>query len=177
MTPLSPTIERTVEITNVNIRVEKHGEEDVLAADVKVACRLGITELLPMFVAPDLTAEQLKAMFWTKKGDPFSMNKHVLRLDYKAPGLRFEISDDGPAITESGEPEQRQVYVTRDARLVKPVLHFVSGTFEAEVEMTIQCALSERPELSEAQSGVLCGCLGRMVRIRLEPLTEDLLED
>lgn len=128
----------TCEIQNVNPRTEKHGDDDVLAIDIKCQATVDASELIQLFgfnVSPD----DFKSLFWNESGHPKFAAEHAIKFDRKLENIEVKIS-------ESFIEKPKDVLFEYDTANLNEG-HTFKTTF------TVQCQVTEK------QAGKLCGLL------------------
>lgn len=141
-------------IAHLNIRQEKHGEEDVLAADVKVTA--DVTNDFLSYLAPTLK--------WSLYDKPNGGQGELIADDHHMPRLRYPSL---PELRWAGRME-KAVFVIHGRKKTDD-LEFEAGVDKLSlackeggtVSITFRCAVLPTPE----QSGQLAALLGSEAKI------------
>lgn len=120
---------------NVNVRTEKHGDEDVLAVDLKFSGYFTAEEIVPLFGIDNFDLEKFKDLFWDEEGHQLFHAEHAISWDYSLEGMKVELLKDRPTTG------QVQVFVTNSAKIVRfhglfSLAYGFNLTFTVQTEIT-----------------------------------------
>lgn len=149
---------QSAKIAHVNLREEKHGEDPVLACDVKIVADVAndfLTQLSPT----------LKASLYQAEGEGSSAQPPLIDDGTHLPVLRFpqlgplkwDAKMPAASVTLHSRPKVELVADVNDLRLEPKE----GGT----VEITFRCQLEPNPE----QVGQLGALLGHTVKVSVAP--------
>lgn len=102
-----------VTFENVNVRTEKHGDENPLAVDIKLSGFFDAEELVPLFGIDDFNLEAFKKLFWDEEGHQLFHADHAISWDYKMEGMKVELLKDRAT---SGNT---RVFLSEEAKVVR----------------------------------------------------------
>lgn len=148
-------INSTITIKNLNPRNEIHGDEDVLAADLKVEANLPLEEALPVFGSP-VDAEAFSKIFWDSQGTALFPNE-TIKFSLKSEGYRVTLLE-----SFVDEPVDGEVLFATQAADVKGFTGQCVDGNRIKMSWTIQC------NPSPDQAGRLCDLINDRVFLRLE---------
>lgn len=149
-------------VAHLNVREEKHGEEPVLAVDVKIKADVSnkfLDELSPGFRAAIFTREGLKS------GETVDLDDDhltVIRYPQLAP-LKWDASVVGGKFTVHGAKKSDDLEF--ECSVKEATLSCKEG---GTVELTFQAAILPTPE----DSGKLAALLGKDVKVSVLPVEQ-----
>lgn len=145
------TLRTTCDVVNVNPRNEKHGDEEVLAIDIKCKGSLDVTELMPLF-GFNVSADEFKSLFWNDGGRKKFQADHAIKFDRK-----LERIDVG--IFESFIDKPKDTLFKCEPANLKGFTAAFGENHQMQTTFTIQCQVTEK------EAGILCGLLGETVYV------------
>jgi hypothetical protein len=149
-------------VAHLNVRSEKHGEEEVLAVDVKV--QADVSNKLLDELSPGMRSA-LYAREGAAAGETPDMDEdHLtqLRFPQLAP-LKWKVGMVGGRFVVHGVKKADDLEFEGDVKEATLALK-EGGT----VELTLSCAVLPTPE----QAGTLSGLLGQDARVSLSPVEQ-----
>lgn len=148
-------------ITHLNVREQKHGEDSVLAVDIKIKADIGNKFL-------DDLSPGLRAALFAKEGPPpqqFDMEEDhltILRFPQVSP-IKWTVGMVKGQIVPHGGTKDQDLEFECDIKEASLACK-EGGT----VEVTFQAAVLPTPE----QSGQLAGMLGETVKVSCKPVEQ-----
>lgn len=149
-----------VTFKHINVRTEPHGDEDVLAVDLKFTGFFDANELCPLFGVDEFDVQSFKELFWDKDGHQLFHADHGIHWDYRMEKMQVEILKD------RATTGQVQVYITEDAKVVR-----FSGVFTLAWGFLL--TFTVQTEIHPDDLGILSAYLNQGMMISIEPNKEN----